>query len=225
MASTFTLTLDTTAPAGAGLLINSDATYTTSRAVSANLATTDPSTVGYQVKLWGDVDPAADGNVQTTEAASAWVTYSTSKAVTLATGDGLKTLNARIRDDVGNQTAVLTDAITLDTTVPVVTITAAASPTRISKTTGFDTSTFSFQADTAIVAWKVKAVPSVNSLENAGTTIGTSNGSLNTTGAALAATTNQSVTVKGADLEAASAGDGAKIVKVFAQDAAGNWSV
>lgn len=225
MASTFTLTLDTTAPAGAGLLINSDATYTTSRAVTANLATTDPSTVGYQVKLWGDVDPAADGNVQATEAASAWVAYTTGKAVTLAAGDGLKTLNARIRDDVGNQTAVLTDTITLDTTVPVVTITAAASPSKISKAAGFDTSTFTFQADTAIAAWKVKAVPSVNSLENAGTTIGTSNGSQNTTGAALAATTNQSVTVKGADLEAASAGDGAKIVKVFAQDAAGNWSV
>jgi hypothetical protein len=45
------------------------------------------------------------------------------------------------------------------------------------------------------------------------------------TGGALAATTNQSVTIKGADLEAASAGDGAKIVKVFGQDAAGLWSV
>jgi hypothetical protein len=33
------------------------------------------------------------------------------------------------------------------------------------------------------------------------------------------------VTIKGTDLETASAGDGAKTVKVFVQDLAGNWSV
>lgn len=117
-----------------------------------------------------------------------------------------------------------TTAITLDTTVPVLNITVAPSPTTISKVAGFDTSTFSFAPDTAITAWKVKVVPATNSLENAGTTIPTTNGSQNTTGGALGAGVNQSVTIKGADLEAASAGDGDKLVKIFARDTAGNWT-
>jgi hypothetical protein len=67
-------------------------------------------------------------------------------------------------------------------------------------------------------------VPSSGSAHTAGTTIPATAGSTNTTGGSLAATTNQSVTIKGTDLETASAGDGDKIVKIFAQDAAGNWS-
>lgn len=219
MATTFTLTLDTTGPASPTFSINSGAAYATSVNATANFGTSDPTT-GYQVKVWGDISggPATEG-------AATWVTYNASVAVTLTSGDGTKTLNGKIRDDVGNETSVLTDTITLDTTLPVPTISVAASPTKISKVSGFDTSTFSFQADAAIQAWKVKVVPATNSLESAGTTIGTTNGSSSTTGGSLAATTNQSVTIKGADLEAASAGDGSKIVKVFVQDQAGNWSV
>jgi hypothetical protein len=127
--------------------------------------------------------------------------------------------------DVGNQSSPATDTITLDTAIPVITISVAASPTKISKVATFDTSTFQFQSDTILTSWKVKVVPAIGSLESAGTQIPTTGGSTNVTGGALAATTNQSVTIKGADLEAASAGDGAKIIKVFGQDAAGLWSV
>ncbi len=38
------------------------------------------------------------------------------------------------------------------------------------------------------------------------------------------ASTNRTASVKGADLEAASAGDGNKIIKVFVQESSGNWS-
>lgn len=224
MASTFNLTLDTTAPAGVALDINTGASYATGPAVTAQPSTTDGVTTSYQMKIWGSVDPAANANIQTTEGASAWITYSTSQAVTLSSGDGSKTLNVRVRDDVGNQSSSASKSITLDTTVPVSTISVAASPTKISKLATFDTCTFSFQADVAIQAWKVKVVPSGGSTESAGTTIPTTAGSANTTGGALAATTNQSVTIKGTDLETASSGDGAKIVKVFTQDLAGNWS-
>jgi hypothetical protein len=113
----------------------------------------------------------------------------------------------------------------LDTGVPAITISVAASPTRISKVTSFDTTTFQFQSDVALQAWKVKVVPATGSLENAGAQIPAAGGSTNVTGGALAATTNQAVTIKGADLEAASPGDGDKIVKVFGQDGAGRWSV
>jgi hypothetical protein len=131
----------------------------------------------------------------------------------------------RIRDDVGNQTTIITDTITLDTTLPVVTTSVAFSPSRVSKIDTFDTVTGSFQANESIQAWKVKVVPAIGSTESAGTQIPTTGGSLNTSGGSLATTTNQSVTIKGADLEAASAGDGAKIVKIFVQDNSGSWSV
>lgn len=225
MANTFNLTLDTLAPTTAAFVINANAAYATSRDVTAQPSTADGSTAGYQMKIWGDVDVANDANVQATEGASSWIAFSAAFAIRLSAGDALKTVNCRLRDDVGNQTGVLTDTITLDTTLPVPTISVAASPTRISKIATFDTTTLSFQADVHIQAWKVKVVPSTGSLESAGTTIPTTNGSANTTGGALNATTNQSVTIKGADLELASAGDGTKIVKIFVQDDAGNWSV
>jgi hypothetical protein len=183
-ATNFTLTLDTTAPTTPTFSVNAGATYATTQAVTGNFSTADSSTAGYQIKIWGDVDPADNANIQTTEGASSWITYSAAQAFKLSTGDGLKNLSARIRDDVGNQTAILTDSITLDTTLPVPNITVAASPTKISKVATFDTSTFTFQSDTAIQAWKVKVVPSAGSLESAGTTIPTTAGSANTTGGA-----------------------------------------
>jgi hypothetical protein len=220
MASTFTLTLDTTAPQGATLTLSAGAAYTASTAATADFATSDADTTGYQVKVWGELSggPATEG-------AASWQSYSASIAITLSTGDGLKTVSGKIRDDVGNETAVLTNTITLDTTSPVPTISVAFAPTKISKITGFDASTGSFQSDTAIQAWKFKVVPATDSVHTAGTTIPTTGGSQNTTGGALAITTNQSVTIVGADLETASSGDGPKIVKVFVQDLAGSWSL
>lgn len=222
MASTFTLTLDTTPPGITSGVINGGAAYATTQVGTLDTVVTGSDVA--QMKVWGSVDPAFDANIQATEGASTWVTYSASKAIKLSTGDGSKTISFKVRDDVGNEAAG-SDSITLDTTAPVATISVAASPTKISKVATFDTSTFEFQSDTAIQAWKVKVVPATNSLENAGAQIPTTAGSTNVTGGALAATTNQSVTIKGADLETASAGDGLKIVKVFVQDPAGNWSI
>lgn len=220
MASTFTLTLDTTPPQNPVLTLNAGAAYAASAAATADFATSDTPTTGYQVKVWGDLEggPATEG-------AASWQSYSASIAITLSTGDGLKTVSGKIRDDVGNETAVLTDTITLDTTSPVPTISVTFAPTKVSKVTGFDVSTGAFQSDTAIQAWKFKVVPATNSVHTAGTTIPTAGGSLDTTGGALAATTNQSVTINGTDLETASAGDGSKIVKVFVQDLSGIWSL
>jgi hypothetical protein len=224
MASTFTLTLDTTAPAGVALDINSGASYATSQSVSAQPSTTDGVTTGYQMKIWGNVDTAVNANIQATEGASAWIAYSTSQAVTLSSGDGSKTLNTRIRDAVGNESSSASKSITLDSTVPVATVSTAFSPTTISKIATFRTSTGQFTADVAIQAWKVKVVPATNSVHTAGTQIPTTGGSTNVTGGALAASTPQSVSIDGADLETASSGDGDKIVKIFVQDLAGNWS-
>lgn len=219
MASFFNLTLDTLAPAGLAVVLNDGAIYTTNPIVTLKLTMTDEETTGYQMKVWGTSGAA-------TEADAAWETYAPEKAVTLDGENGLKTVYVKVRDDVGNETAAVSDSITLDTTVPVVTITGP-DKSKISKVNGFNQAVINFMADVAFEEYKVCVVPATTSLESAGTVIPTTGGSLNTSGSegGYAADTNITVTINGADLETASAGDGVKIVKVFVKNAAGTWSV
>lgn len=219
MASYFNLTLDTTAPSGVTLSINDGALYATSTAVTLTISVEDSPTTGYQMKVWGvkGVD---------SETAASWENFSTSKSVNLTSGDGLKTVYIKVRDDVGNESAQVSDTITLNTAVPVVTITGP-DKSKISKVTGFNTSIINFTSDVAFEEYKVCVVPQNNSTQDAGTIIGTTNGSINTSGSDgdYPASENIQVTINGADLEVASSGDGVKIVKVFVRNAAGTWSV
>lgn len=226
MASNFTITLDTTAPAGVTISLAAGAAATAVQDITATIGTSDGVTTGYQMKLWGSVDPAANANIQATEGASAWIAYSTSQAVRLSTGDGSKTVNLKIRDDVWNESAQQSDSITLDTTLPVPNITVGPDTTRVSKIAGKRTVNFSWQSDTPFEEYKVKVVPATNSIESAGTVIPTTNGSSNVASAAggFPATTNINTVIDGRDLELASSGDGDKIVKVFVREASGNWS-
>jgi hypothetical protein len=224
--NTFVLTLDTTEPGGVAGEIDGGAAYASTQAVTLAVTTTDPDTTGYMMKVWGDVDPAADPDIQADEASSAWFTYNPALGVQLSAGDTGKTLSFRLRDDVGNaNTTVHTASINLDTTLPVVTFTIDLAPDKISEVPTFDTSSGSFQSSEAVQAWKVKVVPDPSSLQDAGTTIPTTAGSTNMTGGALAALTNEAITIKGTDLKTASPGDGDKYVKVFVQDVSGSWSV
>ena len=219
MASFFNLTLDTLAPAGLAITLNDNALYTTSAAVTLKTATDDADTTGYQMKVWG-VDGAE------TEDAASWETFAAEKSITLASGDGLKTVSVKIRDDVGNESAAATATITLNTAVPAVTITGP-DKSKVSKIAGFDTAVINFTADVEFEEYKVCVVPATASAQDAGVVIPTTGGSINTSGAdgGYPAATNIEVTVKGADLETASGGDGIKIVKVFVKNAAGTWSV
>lgn len=219
MASYFNLTLDTLAPGGVTLTINDNALYTTSAAVTLKIATSDEQTAGYQMKVWG-IDGAAD------EGSASWETFTATKSVTLPAGDGLKTVYVKVRDDVGNESAETSDTITLDTAVPAVSVTGP-DKARISKVAGFNQSVFNFTCDVEFEEYKVCVVPQNNSTQDAGVLIPTTAGSLNTSGAegGYPASTNIQVTITGADLETASSGDGAKIVKVFVRNAAGTWSV
>lgn len=220
MASYFNLTLDTTAPSGLTLTINDGAMYTSKTAVELAIGLADETATGYQMKIWG-IDGVAD------EESASWETFATSKNVNLPTGDGLKTVSIKVRDDVGNETSVVTDTITLDTTVPVVTITGP-DKSKISKVDGFNKSIFSFMSDVEFVEYKVCVVPATQSTQEAGTAIGTTGGSINTSGTSeetpYEANKATTVTLMGADLETASSGDGVKIVKVFVRTAAGLWS-
>lgn len=227
MPGNFILTLDTTGPQGVALVLDAgNPAYSIDAVVDAICTTTDGALpAGYQVKLWGNVDPAVNPNIQTTEGASSWITLTAAQAVTLSAGDGAKTISMRMRDDVWNESGVATDTITLDTTAPVVTTISGPSPAKISEVTGKDQSQLQWKADSDIQAYKVKVVANSNDLHNTGTQVGTTNGSANVTGGAVAANTTITTTIDGSDLKVASPGDGDKNVKVFVQDLAGNWSV
>lgn len=170
------------------------------------------------MKIWG-VEGVTD------EGSASWETYAASKSVTLSSGDGLKTVYVKVRDAVGNETAAASDSITLDTAVPTVTVTGPDKST-ISKVVGFDMAVINFMSDIAFEEYKVCVVPATSSTQESGTQIPTTNGSVNTSGSAggYEADTNIEVKINGSDLEAASSGDGVKIVKVFVKNAAGTWS-
>lgn len=220
MASFFNLTLDTKAPIGVTLQINGDAEYTTTKAVTLTIGCSDENKTGYQMKVWGIE------NVENEETAQ-WENYSESKSVNLTAGNGLKTVHIKIRDDVFNESEEVSDTITLDDSVPTVTI-SAPDVSKISKVNGKNVSSFTFMADIKIVEWKVMVVESSSALHDTGTNkaIPNTGGSTNMTGTTETnADTPISCTIYGADLESASNGDGVKIVKVFVKNEAGTWSI
>lgn len=220
MASYFNLTLRTIAPAGASLTINGGAAYTNTTAVTLAIGTSDTPTTGYTMKIWGI-------NGVATEAAAQWETFAATKSVNLTTGDGLKTVYLKVRDNVYNESAAVSKTITLNTSVPIATITGP-DVSVISKITGKDTASFSFMVNEAFDEYSVRIVPATTSLHTAGTQIPSKAGSTNMSGTksgGFQANTAINCTIKGADLETASNGDGLKIVKIFAKNMAGSWSV
>ena len=218
MASYFNLVLDTLAPQGLSIKLNNGSQYTTSKNVTLSISVTDTSTSGYQMKVWGIDGASSEDN-------ATWETFATTKSIALPTGDGLKTVYVKVRDDVCNETAAASATITLDTSVPAVTI-IGPDVSRISKTAPKNVATFSFTSDVAFTEYKIKVVPSKSSLHDAGTLIGTANGSTNMTATGtFKASTAISCKIYGKDLEIASSGDGEKIIKVFVKNAHGTWSV
>ena len=222
MASFFKLILDTLAPESLAVKLNNGALFTSGVTVTLGTTVNDADTAGYQMKIWGVEGSAAEED-------AAWESFAASKAITLPAGDGLKTVHVKVRDNVGNETAAVSAAITLASDVPVVTVTGPDRST-ISKTGGFDSAVISFTVDEAFVAYKVCVVPAENSLVDAGALIPNTAGSVNTSGTAaegveVAADTAINVTIKGTDLETASGGDGTKIIKVFVKNARDIWSV
>lgn len=231
------LTLDTTAPSGLQLLIDNGATFTADQFV--DLALTSPEADTFEMKIFGDLDlvqAQADGLINgtattTTEADALWIPFATAKTVKVATGDGDKTISFKVRDDVYNESTVASDVITLDTTRPTVTIDTTGTRTKLSLNEGFNESVFKFTSDTVFVEYKVKVVSAESATEDTGTTIPTTNGSVNTSGIKNdgsvfdTSVTPLEIRINSADLQLASAGDGEKLVKIFVKDEAGNWSL
>lgn len=223
MAATFTLELDTSPPANPLLALNSGAVVTGDATVIASIAT--PSGDVQEMVIWGDVDLAADSTVQDTEDASQWTLYTPDKAIRLSAAPGRKTIFARLRDDVCNETPIFQAFIDLDLDTPVVSLTTPPDRTRISKVAPCQNALFRWQSNKSFVAYEVRVVPNAGSPATAGFPIGTTGGSVNTSGVGdFPSLTPITTVVNGSDLEAASPGDTAKIVKVFVRDADGVWS-
>ena len=218
MAAYFNLTLDTTAPKGVTLQIAGGALYTSSTAVTLEIGCSDAATTGYSMKIWG-IDGAA------TEADAKWENYATTKDVTLISGDGLKTVYVKIRDNVWNESSAVSSTITLNTSIPVVTI-VGPDTNIISTITGKNVSTFNFTSDQDFTDYKVGVVESTNATEGNVTVIPTTAGSENTSGSGdFSSDTNIAVKVNGTDFQTAAGGsDGTYIVKVFIKNKAGTWS-
>ena len=108
---------DTTPPTGT-VSINNNATYTNTTTVTLNLSATDNSGTVGQMQFSSD-----NVTYSTPEA------YATTKAWTLATGDGTKPVYAKFKDAAGNWSTPVTDTIVLDRTSPAVQITSPADGT------------------------------------------------------------------------------------------------
>lgn len=219
MSAFFNLTLDTTAPSGVKLTINNGAIYTASSAVTLGISCTDKDTTGYSMKIWGSVLDVA------TEADAEWENYNTEKAITLSDTDGLKTIYLKVRDNVWNESTAVSAKITLNTTIPVVTITGP-DVSIISKVTGRNTSIIGFTADQDFMEYKVGIVAKNTSEQSECTVIGTAGGSKNTSGTGDYKSADAiSVNIIGSDFATAAGGsDGTYIVKVFVKNNAGTWS-
>ncbi len=105
-AYTDTIRLDTTPPAGS-IVINSGAAWTNTLLATLTVSASDAGS-GVALMRFSN-----NGTVW-----SAWESYTTSKAWTLAAGDGLKTVYVQFYDAVGNISGSFTDTIQLDTVAP-----------------------------------------------------------------------------------------------------------
>lgn len=241
MTSYFNLTLDTTAPSGVTVKINGDEEKTSSTSAVLTIACGDADTTGYQMKIWGTATAQSESQAQ-------WENFATEKSVTLSAANGIKTIYVKVRDDVWNESAAASDTIRLDTTVPIVEI-MGPDVAKISKISGKNASVFRFTVGTLTSGayadtseFKVMVVENINAAHDSatnkpipiagGSKFTVDEGRFTPDGTYLAGTNGNlfdgndvAITICGEDLEAASPGDGAKIVKVFARASSGLWSV
>jgi hypothetical protein len=106
--------------------------------------------------------------------------------------------------------------LSTDTTTPTVNITVNPNTLKISSQSGKDSTSFDFEVDEDVQATQVRIVPGTGSPVTAGTLIESAG--------ALSAGIDRSVTITDDELIAAGGTEGANIIKIFAQDLAGNWS-
>ena len=124
-AAQLSIVSDTLAPTGTSISINGGDTYTNSTSVTLTLSATGASDM--MISENSDFSGAS------------YEAYSASKAFTLSSTDGTKTVYVKYKDAAGNESTVVSDTIELDTVHPTVTITSSESdPTKRSAHTNHD---------------------------------------------------------------------------------------
>jgi uncharacterized repeat protein (TIGR02543 family) len=140
-------TYDTQPPAGGTVSINGGAAYASSASVTLTLSVTGAA----QMMISEDSGFSGAG----------YEAYAADRSFTLSSGDGVKTVYVKYKDAAGNETAVISDTITLDTCAPTVSLSStAADPTNASPVpvaitfsesiTGFDESDISVGNGTVV---------------------------------------------------------------------------
>lgn len=112
-------------------------------------------------------------------------------------------------------------SVVIDTTPPVLNVTAGPTPARISAQAGFDSLSITFSPNEALGAWELRSVAAAGDARNTGSQ------PLVKSGGSVAAAASVPVTVTHADLAAAGVGappDGTRLLKFFGQDLANLWS-
>lgn len=234
MANYINIILDTIGPSGVSVKINGDADKAITTAVTLAIACADTDLTGYQMKIWGTADVP-------TETDAIWETYQTTKNVTLSSGDGLKTVYVKVRDDVWNESATASDTITLYEKVPSI-VSFSVTSSRISLVNGKNIISGAFYADENVDAVKLMIVDNVNARhdspsniaipKNAGSELYDDNNDATESEAVLEleGRVNKEIgfnyTIHASDIVAVAPGDGVKILKAFVRSAeTGNWSV
>jgi hypothetical protein len=100
---TLTVRIDKSAPTGS-VTINDGASRTRSRSVTLTLSATDPSP-------GSGVSQMRISNTESGLSSATWEAYSTTKAWSLSSGQGTKTVYVQYGDGAGNRSAVVTDTI------------------------------------------------------------------------------------------------------------------
>lgn len=199
--------------------------------------TQDSPIVAYQ--LTGDfTDSSEEWQTFTADSGQNYMTVS---GLNLTSGDGLKTITAKLKDEAGNITSTAASASTTYDSAPPVIDVNAPDYNKVSKQHTLrrntstaaeisgkynDVCTFTWSANEALQAFKV-CVNAVGQTAAGATAIGTTNGSQNMSGGSVAANTDVTSVIFGADFAATDAVndvDGAYEVIVYGQDLGGTWS-
>lgn len=234
MTSYVNLTLDTIGPSGVNVKINGDEETTTSTSATLSITCGDADLTGYQMKIWGAVSAP-------TEDEALWETFQETKSITLPTGDGIKTIYVKIRDDVWNESVTVSDTITLFTKLPAVEA-FRIYKAKLSLVNGMNIAGGNFIFDEHIDAAKIMIVQDINAKHDdpSNISIPTTNGSCIVNDADDILTGDYMefegifcdfdymcfCEIYAGDIAAVSPGDGVKLLKVFVRSAATKrWSV
>lgn len=224
MSSFTTFEVDLVGPTITLLEINDGAAETASETVDVVITTA--ATDATDVIFYGDVPGAAlEGDAVPTPFLGSGVVHS----VNVTPGDLVKTIKAKLFDDVGNDGPEASDSIILNSSVPTPNTTSVSGPVtpggarKMSQKTGHNQRTINWTLSENWDEFEVRLVPTSGSDRTAGTVIPTDGGSTNTSGGAGAANTPMSTVVNTNDILSIQAGSGQRVVKIFVRQGA-VWS-